>query len=360
MVVLSNLGHLSSLKELSMPVYERKGRGERPKRYFFKFQWNKETVKKGVFKSQSEAAIAEREAIEKLKKLSSTSTFGLICAKRCEELQVYSTNSWYKDSRTILAQYQDWFKLPVCDITSSMVRERIIEVAKQKSNSIANKHLVVLKSCFNLAFRDGEIIRNPVNSVKKLPTESEPKYIPPKEDIEAIIALAEPLDAAYLTVIWLTAARIREINNLEWPNVDFDHRKIKVWTRKKKGGNKRYRTIGMTQKVYDALQYAWKHRVLGSPWVFTNLLMAKQHPTKPEKWRYDYRDKFIKTLCKRAGVQEFAYHNLRHQTASSLDDAGVPLAVIQSILGHENAITTARYLHDLGKADRGIEMLEEA
>lgn len=341
-----------------MPVYERKGRGEKAKRYFFKFQWQKGTVKRGAFTNAAEAVFAERSEKERLTKLLSTSTLGIVAAKRCEELQAYCTDLWYKNSRTILGQYQDWFALPVIDITPLMVRERILKVAKAKGNSVANRHLVVLKSCFNLAITDGYLQRNPAAIVKKLPVEANRKYVPPQEDIEAVLSEANLLDRAYLTVVWLTAARVREINNLVWDDVDFERRRLTLWTRKKRGGNKRSRAVGMTQRVYDALVYAQRNRVPGSPWVFTNRLSALRCPTQPERWRYDYRDKFIKTLCRRADVGEFAYHNLRHHTASSLDDAGVPLAVIQGILGHEMATTTANYLHALGKVGRGIELLD--
>jgi integrase len=116
----------------------------------------------------------------------------------------------------------------------------------------------------------------------------------------------------------------------------------------------------MTQRVYDALYVAHIFdEDGGSPWVFTNPVMRAAYPDNPEKWRYVYRDKFLKTLCRRAGVPEFAFHALRHYAASAMAAAGVPTTAIQTILGHENASTTDNYLQDLGRADNALEALDE-
>jgi len=58
------------------------------------------------------------------------------------------------------------------------------------------------------------------------------------------------------------------------------------------------------------------------------------------------------TLCTKAEVKYFRYHALRHLTASILDDLGVPIGVIQRILGHKNRSTTEIYLHSIGESER--------
>ena len=60
----------------------------------------------------------------------------------------------------------------------------------------------------------------------------------------------------------------------------------------------------------------------------------------------------MKSLCKKAGVQYFRFHALRHFGASMLDNANVPIGSIQRILGHENRTTTEIYLHSIGDAER--------
>jgi len=87
------------------------------------------------------------------------------------------------------------------------------------------------------------------------------------------------------------------------------------------------------------------------PWVFWHTYWSR----KVNDWArgpYSERKRLMATLCKNAGVKYFRYHALRHLTASILDDLGIPIGVIQRILGHQNRRTTEIYLHSIGEAER--------
>src|SRR5208283_5064397 len=62
---------------------------------------------------------------------------------------------------------------------------------------------------------------------------------------------------------------------------------------------------------------------------------------------FSARIHWLGTLCERAAVEPFGFHAIRHLSASILDDAGYPITVIQALLRHRSATTTARYLHNL-------------
>jgi len=140
-------------------------------------------------------------------------------------------------------------------------------------------------------------------------------------------------------LIWQTAARVREINNLSWDDVDWERRQVRFWTRKKRGGHRTPRLMQLADRAYDSLRYAWKNSNKNSPFAFTNPKTGT---------RYDYRDKFFHNLCRQAGVPEMRYHALRHHRASELAVGGVSLPQIRDFLGHENAVTTSLYLKSLG------------
>ncbi|WP_371931462.1 tyrosine-type recombinase/integrase [Glutamicibacter sp. MNS18] len=47
--------------------------------------------------------------------------------------------------------------------------------------------------------------------------------------------------------------------------------------------------------------------------------------------------------CKRAGLQPFGAHRLRHSLGEAMVGAEVPLAAIGQVLRHDDPVTTANY-----------------
>ena len=320
-------------------------------KWSFEFTHKGRKIGRYDFRTKAEAQAAEAREKERLKKSATLITFLEAATKRLDHLMAYAISTHRRDNQAMLKRFMDWADFFIDEITPEMVRTCLIELAKELGNHNANRHLIALKAVFSLAVKNGQLSQNPCTGIPKFPTEKAVKYIPPKDHIAQVILLAKPLDRAYLNVIRFTAARVREINNLTWEDVDFDKRTVQLWTRKKKGGNKTPRLVPMVQETFAALKYAWENRDRNSPYVFTNPLTKKN---------FDYRDKFLGTLCRRAGVPEFSYHALRHHTASTLAERGAPPTDIQKILGHERPTTTDNYLQSLGESVRvAMGLLEE-
>jgi len=53
----------------------------------------------------------------------------------------------------------------------------------------------------------------------------------------------------------------------------------------------------------------------------------------------------FRSACRRAGIQDFHVHDLRHTCAAWLVNAGVPLAEVRDLLGHQTIQMTERYAH---------------
>lgn len=320
-----------------MSVYKRPDRKRNP--WCFKFRLNGELYKTCGFRTQKEAQDAEAAVRQKLLRWRTRTGFLPAVTKRLDYLQAYTTPRHYQDNKTLLGHFADWRDLLLTEITPEMIRRKLIEISQEKGNQTANRHLRALRSVFEQALNDGDIGRNPCRGIKMFPIERPVKFIPTQDQISKVMLLAKPMDQAYLTLIWQTAARVREINNLTWEDVDWERQQVRLWTRKKRGGHKTPRWVSLTERAYDGLRYAWQNRNKNSPFVFTNPKTGT---------RYDYRDKFFDSLCRRAGVPEMGYHALRHHRASELADKGVSLPQIRDFLGHENAVTTSLYLKSLG------------
>lgn len=70
--------------------------------------------------------------------------------------------------------------------------------------------------------------------------------------------------------------------------------------------------------------------------------------------------KSFATACRKAGIQDFRFHDLRHCFASSLIMAGVDLTTIKELLNHKSLTMTLRYAHLAPSHKvRAVEVLDE-
>ena len=59
---------------------------------------------------------------------------------------------------------------------------------------------------------------------------------------------------------------------------------------------------------------------------------------------FDYKKQWVKCLCA-ADINNFRWHDMRHDTASTLAMDGRTLKEIAEILGHKSLASTDRYAH---------------
>jgi integrase len=268
--------------------------------------------------------------------------FIALCERRLEDLELRRTHHYFYETRKLFE------KLVVLwgaekRITRDIVIGYLNGIAK-KTPHTANKELRNIKSLFNFGIKRGWITENPANGIDNFPVSNKPRYIPPLEDLLKVLAIAKPIDRAYLVIVWHTLARIREVNRLKWEDVFGDY--LILRTRKSKNSDLKERKIPLTRTAKQVLDELPR---LGE-YVF---------PNPRTKTLYDYRKKFLGTLCRKAGVRVFTFHCLRHLGASTLDKEGVALTDIQKILGHERATTTDIYLRSIGNLQEAIDKLDK-
>jgi integrase len=195
-----------------------------------------------------------------------------------------------------------------------MIQDNIFERNKVSSFT-ANKELCYLRATFNYGLKKKLVTSNPTDGLEFLPVEKKVKYVPSIEDVDKVIGLANEDTQDYLWAIRETLARVSEINRLTWDDVNFEHRYVVLYTRKKKGGHLTPRQVVMTEKLFEILSRRFKSRDKKKPWVFWHRYWSAKEG-KISEGPFQDRKKIMKVLCKKAGVKYFRFHPLRHAGAS--------------------------------------------
>ena len=344
-----------------MSVYSKKGKGWR---YDFTLQGVRYT--EAWFKTKTEAKQAEAQKREELKnpkpvieETPTDTTFLDLVNSRLDNVKTYNSKAHYEEHVYKARKWvKRWGHFSCSEITQDVI-ERFIRVRNKVSAQTANKELRLLRALFNFGKKKKLVTENPTHGIDFLPVEYKTKYIPTSEDIDKVIAVADPDTQDYLVTIRDTMGRVGEINRLIWDDLNFDQRYVTLYTRKKKGGNLRPRKVPMTDRLYDILLRRFNHRDKTKPWVFWHTYTSSKTGRKTTG-PYKNRKLIMKSLCKKAGVEYFRFHPLRHSGASIMDNRNVPIGSIQKILGHENRSTTEIYLHSIGSAERdAISIFEQ-
>ncbi|MBU8899929.1 site-specific integrase [Corallococcus sp. M34] len=221
------------------------------------------------------------------------------------------------------------------------LRRRKVRTTKLLSLKTINNALAVLSKLLNLAKEQSVLAHVPDVKLFKV---KKPDYdFLTFEEVERLLAAAGPEDFALLTAAPKTGLRQGELIGLQWQDVDVPRAKLHVkrtiWRGVEgtpMGGSTR--TVDLPQSVVDALK---AHRHLRGPFVFCQ--ENGEHLTP------GMMDHLLITTLKRAGISRetgtIGWHDLRHTYGSHLAMKGVPLKVIQELMGHATLDMTMRYAH---------------
>lgn len=223
--------------------------------------------------------------------------------------------------------------------TVAQAADVIRSVARESSGYAANKVWKNLAAAWEWGKRlYGLPHVNPFKEVDKMPADATPRYVPPEEDFWKVYdSLSDKRDRAFLLFLLHTGARIQEALRLVWSDIDFDRQQIRLGTRKTATGGMEYAWIPMTTELKNVLLDHRKQSTSIS--VFVAKKTGKQMV---------HRQRYMRTLCEKAGVKPFGFHGIRHLTATILAHAGLDLPSVQAILRHHSPTTTARYIKSLG------------
>ena len=231
--------------------------------------------------------------------------------------------------------------MPLPEITMRVLSDHIAKRRAHVSNATVNREIAFLRRAFKFATKQ-------LNAVAPDIDWSELRLIEPKGRVREATANEEARLWAeiredyrdFFTFALLTGVRLKSARLLEWRDVDFDARIVKL--RSMKGDI--FHTIPMTNALLVLL--ANQERVCDLVFTKINQRTNQRTPISQDGWR-----KMWAGALDRAGVTDFRFHDLRHTALTRVTRVS-DLTGAQALAGHRDIGSTARYAHVLEKGVR--------
>ncbi|MGO4743038.1 integrase [Serratia quinivorans] len=203
--------------------------------------------------------------------------------------------------------------------------------AESVSTSTKAKHLALMKALMRAAERDWKWIEK--SPVIKVPQERNRRvrWLEPAQAQRLIEECPEPLKSTVEFAL-TTGLRRSNIIELAWSQIDMQRKVAWIYPEDSKSGRAIGVALNDTSCAVLKRQIGNHHR-----WVFV-------HKDPVRKMRVDSNNAWRAAL-KRAGIEDFRFHDLRHTWASWLIQAGVPLSALQEMGSWESIEMVQRYAH---------------
>jgi len=260
-----------------------------------------------------------------------------------------------ESSRRHQEQQLGWWKEQIgqyllADMTPALIaeyRDKLTQIETYRGDKTSPatvvRYLAALSHAFSVAMKEwGWVDENPVVKVTK-PKEprGRVRFLSDDERQRLLAACRESRSRdLYLAVILAlsTGARQQEILGLDWKDVDLE-RKVAV-LHETKNGERRVLPLGglgldlLKKRADESRQGGESRHLVGL------VFPGRKNKNEP----VDLRTPF-ETALKRAGIEDFRWHDLRHSAASYLAMSGASLAEIAEVLGHKTLVMVKRYAH---------------
>lgn len=224
--------------------------------------------------------------------------------------------------------------VPLKEFSSQLVENFQSKLIRQNfTAATVNKYVGILKTMLSKAVDwelcTEEILRS-LRKVKQLKNVNKRLRYLSIDECAKLLQCCSPHLKPIVLFAMFTGMRKGEILNLTWDQIDFKHGYILVEKTKK---NER-KEIPLSNSLKEVLMTLPRHPHV--PYVFFNPKTLKP---------YTGVKRAFHTACRRAGIRDFHFHDLRHTFASQLAMSGVNIAAIKELLGHKDIKMTMCYSH---------------
>lgn len=314
---------------------------QRNKRWWVDFSYKGKRYRRSAGRTKREALLKLGEIQRRIEQESTHSipvNAPRSFAEYAEEYLKYSksnkTHSTHRRDRTSMKHLLEAFgQRKLSSIHANQIEQYKRLRRERVSLASVNRELALLKHMLHKAVDWGYTKANPAQTVRLF---KEPpgrlRYLL-QEERELLLQECRGMLYAIVVTALETGMRKGEMQNLTWKGVDFERRTITLVRTK----NKEIRTLPISDILLPVLQRIYLER--------RGACVFSKDDGKPYgNWRRSFE-----TACRKAGIEDFRFHDLRHTFASYLVMAGVDIRTVQELMGHKDIKMTMRYSH-LSKA----------
>lgn len=294
--------------------------------------------------------LAEGQWLDKLE--GADKTFKELAEKYINEYAKINKRSWQKDQERLNNHLIPFFgEMIVTEISPKVISAyKGHRYKKDIAPATINRELTIMKHMYTMAVKEWEWCRD--NPVKRVRMEKEgpsrDRWLTYEEEKRLLDACPAWLKEI-VTFALNTGMRQGEILGLRWKDVNLISG-IVILDMTKNGDR---RSIPLNRIAWDMLKQKSRVRYLASDYVFTNDAGKRMDGG-------NLRTDYMKAL-KKAKIEAFTFHDLRHTFATRLVHRGIDLYKVQKLLGHRDNKTTQRYAHHYPESLRdGVDALVSA
>ena len=234
-------------------------------------------------------------------------------------------------------------------VTKEVATAFLSDFGKTVSPNTFNKYATLLRNVWETLRENARCSCNPWDGVKRRVQSDENgrRALTIDELTRVCATLAGEMRVLFALGIY-TGLRLGDCCLLDWGSVDMVRRAIVVTPRK----TKKHRTvveIPLHPALYTILDETPSAERSGYLLPKTAETYMRDRSTITDRVRRVFEEAGFKTRAEVDGyanaVAKIGFHSLRHSFVSLMGNAGAPLALVQSIVGHSNPMMTAHYFH---------------
>ena len=273
--------------------------------------------------------------------------------------------------RAVWMQFAKWmehFYLPIKDlggVTSEMIAEYLACIRPEVCATTYNSRVCTLREIFRTLTKKARLEEDPWEGVRLRPDDSHSRRELTLDEVKRLLNAARrvgnggigtpnpqsPYNEWYklIQIGIYTGLRLGDCCRLDWSQINLGAKIIQIVPQKTRRHHQRMVTI----PIHPALG---RTLLAGPRYVAGRILPRISALYECGSWRVAhgltkiFKAANITTSVKLEGrkhrTPEATFHSLRHTFVSFAANAGVPLHIVQSIVGHESTAMTRHYYHE--------------